>query len=109
MLLEKLKLVNFRQFYNETEIEFSTDPQKNITLIHGENGVGKTTILNSILWCLYEKLTHDFEQQKELICIQAIKDGVKSCRVELSFQYEEKHYLAQRSLHNSNQSLLKIP
>ncbi|MCF7987313.1 MAG: AAA family ATPase [Methylovulum sp.] len=108
MLLEKLKLVNFRQFYNETEIEFSTDPQKNITLIHGENGVGKTTILNSILWCLYEKLTHDFEQQKELICIQAIKDGVKSCRVELSFQYEEKHYLAQRSLHNSNQSLLKL-
>ena len=47
MLLQKLKLVNFRQFYGDTtEIEFSTDAIKNITLIHGENGLGKTTLLN---------------------------------------------------------------
>ena len=66
MLLQKLKLVNFRQFYSDaTVIEFSTDIDKNITLIHGENGIGKTTILNAILWCLYEKLTHDFENPDE--------------------------------------------
>jgi|SaaInlStandDraft_5_1057022.scaffolds.fasta_scaffold08929_2 DNA sulfur modification protein DndD len=109
MLLQKLKLVNFRQFYSDaTVIEFSTDIDKNITLIHGENGIGKTTILNAILWCLYEKLTHDFENPDELICLQSLKEGNKSCRVELNFEYEGKEYLAQRSLQNSNKSLFKL-
>jgi len=109
MLLQKLKLVNFRQFYGDTtEIEFSTDNIKNITLIHGENGLGKTTLLNAILWCLYEKLTPDFEQQDELISLQAIKEGKRDCRVELSFEYESKFYLAQRNLHNSGQSVFKL-
>ena len=109
MLLQKLKLVDFRQFYSDTTIiEFSTDTDKNITLIHGENGVGKTTLLNSILWCLYEKLTHDFERPEELICLQAVKEGKKSCRIELNFEYEEKHYLAQRSLQNTRQTHFKL-
>jgi len=109
MLLQKLKLINFRQFYSDTTvIEFSTDIDKNITLIHGENGVGKTTILNAILWCLYEKLTHDFERPKELICLQSLKEDKNSCRVELNFEYEEKQYLAQRSLQNSSQSSFKL-
>lgn len=109
MLLQKLKLVNFRQFYGDTtEIEFSTDTYKNITLIHGENGLGKTTLLNAILWCLYEKLTPDFEQPKELICLQAIKEGKRDCRVELSFEYEGKYYNAQRHMHNSGQTVFKL-
>jgi DNA sulfur modification protein DndD len=109
MLLLKLKLFNFRQFYADTtEIEFSTDATKNITLIHGENGIGKTTILNAILWCLYEKLTDDFEQKQELISLQSVKEGGKSCRVELHFQYENKHYLAQRNLQNTLQPSFKL-
>lgn len=109
MLLHSLKLVNFRQFYgSETEIYFSTHPEKNITLIHGENGVGKTTLLNAILWCLYEKLTPDFEQPKELICLQAVKEGVTSCRVELSFEYEGRTYNAQRQYQNTGQIVFKV-
>jgi len=109
MLLQKLKLVNFRQFYSDvTVIEFSTDSDKNITLIHGENGVGKTTLLNAILWCLYEKLTHDFERPKELICLQSVKEGNTSCRVELNFEYEGKEYLAQRTLQNTQQANFKL-
>lgn len=64
--------------------------------------------MNAILWCLYEKLTPDFEQQQELICLQAIKEGVKTCRVELNFAYEGKDYLAQRSLQNSGQTSFKL-
>jgi DNA sulfur modification protein DndD len=109
MLLQKLKLVNFRQFYgNKTVIEFSTDSNKNITLIHGENGVGKTTILNAILWCLYEKITPDFEQPHELICLQAIKEGKADCTVELSFEYEGKNYNALRNFKNSGQVIFKL-
>ena len=43
MLIKKITLRNFRQYMN-TEISFSTDPEKNVTLIKGDNGTGKTTL-----------------------------------------------------------------
>ncbi|MFP3398730.1 AAA family ATPase, partial [Brevibacterium sp. SIMBA_078] len=60
MKLINLKFKNFRQFYGEQEISFSTDPNKNVTLIHAENGVGKTAFLNAIKWCLYKDTTNNF-------------------------------------------------
>ena len=96
MVLEKLILTNFRQFYDTNELEFSTDARRNVTLIHGENGVGKTTILNSILWCLFEYVTPDFEQPKDLINHEAIAEKVKYCRVEVYFVHEGTKYSAQR-------------
>ena len=44
MLLKKLTLCNFRPFKGEHTIEFSTDNEKNITLVMAENGEGKTTM-----------------------------------------------------------------
>ena len=67
MLIKRLKMENFRQFYGENQVVFATAKKKNITLIHGENGVGKTTILNAVLWCMFEKLTPDFEQPDKLV------------------------------------------
>jgi DNA sulfur modification protein DndD len=96
MYLIRLMMVNFRQFYGENEIFFSTDPKKNVTLIHGENGVGKTTILNAIHWALFEKLTPDFQGKDELICRAAFKEGKKSCRVELEFEHENQRYNVNR-------------
>lgn len=55
MLLES-KLINFRQFVNEY-IEFSTNPDKNVTIIFGENGTGKTTFAQAFFWCLYGENT----------------------------------------------------
>lgn len=43
MLLKSIKLANFRQFLNE-EITFASGENgKNVTIILGENGTGKTT------------------------------------------------------------------
>ena len=52
MLLQSIKLENFRQFVNEY-IDFSTDKDRNVTLIIGENGTGKTTFAQAFFWCLY--------------------------------------------------------
>lgn len=52
MLLKSIKLENFRQFVNE-QIDFSIDPNQNVTLIIGENGTGKTTFAQAFFWCLY--------------------------------------------------------
>ena len=41
MLLKKITLKNFRQFKGVQSVEFATDPQKNVTVIMGENGSGK--------------------------------------------------------------------
>ena len=52
MLLKSIRLENFRQFVKE-QIDFSTDPDQNVTLIIGENGTGKTTFAQAFFWCLY--------------------------------------------------------
>ncbi len=97
MELETLRLTNFRQFMGEQQIDFATGEEKNVTLIHGENGVGKTTILNAILWCLFEELTSDFERPDELLCNESGEDRTGLASVELWFNHEGESYLAQRS------------
>ena len=96
MLLHKIEFQNFRQFYGEQSIEFSVDEVKNLTLIHSENGVGKTTILNAILWCFYEKTSSEFENPEDLINHEADDQGVKDFNVSLTFEYEKKTYRATR-------------
>ena len=40
MFLKKITLTNFRQFYGTQELLIAGDLEKNVTLIHAENGVG---------------------------------------------------------------------
>ena len=105
MILKTLKLSNFRQFYGDGDIQFSTGTNRNVTLIHGENGVGKTTILNAILWCLFERLTPDFEQPKDLINSEAVIEGKKSCKVEVYFEHDKKDYVALRIYSKERQNM----
>ena len=53
MLIKSITLHNFRQFKGEQKLEFSNDPQKNVTVLLGDNTFGKTTILQAFNWCLY--------------------------------------------------------
>jgi len=59
MLLTSLKLKDFRQFKGTQTIEFATGSDKNVTIILGENGSGKTSLAQAFTWCLYGKT--DFE------------------------------------------------
>lgn len=58
MLIRKITLRNFRNFKN-CEIEFSCDPEKNFTIILGQNTYGKTTLVKSFIWCLYRQNLFD--------------------------------------------------
>ena len=53
MLLKEITLHNFRQYKGTQRIIFSTDLDKNLTLIIGRNTCGKTTLVRSFLWTLY--------------------------------------------------------
>ena len=52
----KLTINNFRQYKGLNEIEFSTDPEKNITVVYGPITTGKTTVLQAFNWVLYNKI-----------------------------------------------------
>ena len=53
MIINSLKIKNFRQFVGEHNITFSTDPNKKVTIIIAESGVGKTTLIQCFQWILY--------------------------------------------------------
>lgn len=61
MILKKVKIQNYRQ-YRDMEVEFASDTQKNFTIIKGNNGTGKTTLLNALTWCLYGSEIHSYGQ-----------------------------------------------
>ena len=55
MIIHKLEMYNFRQYIGLQEVDFSTDPEKNVTVLIGVNTSGKTTIIRAFEWCLYAK------------------------------------------------------
>jgi len=59
MLIKSLKMQNFRQFKEITAVDFSCDPEQNVTIILGDNTFGKTTLLQAFNWCFYETVTFD--------------------------------------------------
>jgi DNA sulfur modification protein DndD len=72
--LESITLSNFRQYYGKQTIHFSQSDEKNITVIHGENGSGKTALLNAFSWCLYGEL--NLPQSENIINEHAIQQTV---------------------------------
>ena len=59
MLIESITLNNYRLYEGENVIQFRFDESKNVHLICGENGFGKTTLLHSLLWCLFGRFVGD--------------------------------------------------
>jgi len=53
--IQSIELENFRQYRGKVLVELGCDQKKNINVIQGVNGAGKTNMLNAIEWCLYDK------------------------------------------------------
>jgi DNA sulfur modification protein DndD len=101
MKLTTIRLCNFRQFYGETpEIQIATDDERNTTIVHGNNGAGKTTILNAFTWVLYEKFTAAFAESQQLVNKRAIAEAdigtVVDSWVEVAWEHDGKRYRAKR-------------
>lgn len=65
MKIKRLSLKNFRQF-EDIDIKFSTTTGKNVNVILAENSTGKTTLMQSIKWCLYGDAETDLDNLNEL-------------------------------------------
>lgn len=108
MLIKKIVLTNFRQFYGEQSIHFSTNEDKNVTLIHAENGVGKTALLNAILWCFFKTFTPNFKDPRSLINNAAKAEGKQNYKVEIEFEEEGRNYSVQRAYGPVTQDTFRV-
>lgn len=107
MIINKIGLKNFRQFYKDQEVGLSTDTQKNVTLIHAENGFGKTTLLNAVLWTFFQQTTTKFEKPNEIVNYEALRERDSLSRVSVEFNHEGRRYLAERTYDEEKSSYNK--
>ena len=63
MIVKSITLYNYRLYEGNNTIVFNNQRDKNICLISGENGFGKTTFLHSMIWCLYGRLITEVEAE----------------------------------------------
>ncbi len=56
MRFTKIEIENYRSYRGKQTIEFdSKNTSRNINIILGRNGTGKTSLLNAVHWCLYDE------------------------------------------------------
>ena len=96
-------MTDFRQFYGENELEFGHD-DKNVTIIMGANGNGKTGIFRAVMFAMYGDQVID--QDELVLDINLVNldkldesDG-KPVRasVELYFEFNEDSYQVKREV-----------
>lgn len=61
MIIKTIELNNFRIYHGLNVIDLSKDSDKNIFIVSGRNGFGKTTFLMSLVWCLYGRQMEDVD------------------------------------------------
>ena len=63
MRIEKIILRNYRIYHGENELDLSVKGARNVCIVSGNNGFGKTSLLTSLVWCLYGKLMSDVDDR----------------------------------------------
>lgn len=117
MILERLVLENFRQFKGRQEMIFSDLRERNVTIIHAENGFGKTTLLKALLWALYGREglmgadgnPDDFERPDRIIheglAYRAKDPNDLAATVQLTFKHDNDRFILTRQLTLAQQNL----
>lgn len=106
MLIEFIRIENWRSFYGVNDFFVSKDPTKNVTLIRAENGVGKTSLLAAINWCFFGILPPESEFEGPTRLVNAFateKDGAYRTMVAIDFIHEGRTYRASRSYDQKTQ------
>lgn len=110
MFIDSIILNNFRAYKGRNETAFKKNG-KNVFLIAGNNGFGKTTYLSALVWCLYGKLMVDVDEKfrREINDAQGYKsfaraglNNICAATVDgLALSAEEKKQLAKKGYENN--------
>jgi len=98
LLLESIKIENFLPFKGNQEITFSTDLDKNVTLIQGDNGAGKTSFAQAFEWCLYGKTTYNDANVINAEVAEGISPGsFRKVSVQVKLMHDGTYYTITRT------------
>ncbi len=108
MRLERIVLENFRQYHGKQTLEFAKGREQNVTVIHGINGAGKTSLFLALNWCLYGRNVEGIkiiDNVGELVSKEAIRhakagDEVKAS-IQIAFLHNGDRYIVKRILTGS--------
>lgn len=70
--IKQIVFKNYRQ-YKDVTINFDDESDNKLHVLRAKNGTGKTTFLNGILWCLYEK---ELYMNNEQTALKVINEGI---------------------------------
>jgi len=90
---------NFRQFKGTTKIDFSCDPERNVTIILGDNTFGKTTLLQAFNWCFYGKAMFDHNPDFLLnleVAEEMMPGDIATVEVEITVLHDNVEYVISR-------------
>ncbi|MCD6417934.1 SMC family ATPase [bacterium] len=95
----KIKLENFRSFSSAVEIPLDFSP---LFCIVGDNGAGKSSIVEAILWALFG-ISRSGKKSKDVI-----RTGKKYAEVEFDFEMWGEKYRIIRRQNRSSGGILKV-
>lgn len=118
MKINRVKLYNFSSYEGVNEFDFEiTDKKKNIILIGGKNGAGKTSLFTAIKVALYGPLAygyvgvnqHYISKIKDLINYKAFQQDKVEAEVQIALQLKAerdvKNYVITRKWNYTNKKL----
>lgn len=120
MIINTIKLKNFRSYEDETTFSFTPNNDKNIILIGGENGAGKSTLFEAIKLCIYGPITYGYlgenynylNKIRNNINNNAFKNEDVDAYIELNISLTEgtevKKYTLRRSWSYTNKKLNEL-
>lgn len=102
--LLEIRLLNFRQFYGKQTITFSNS-EKNITIIFGENGKGKTGIFRALMFGLFgdKLLDQDDDRGPEIhfVNFKALnekRNEIVNAKIAVRFKHNDEWYEIEREV-----------
>lgn len=105
MKFKSIRMKNFMRYKGENTIVFSCDTKKNVTVVLGDNTVGKTTIAQAFRWGLYGAISVDKRKSNDDYMllnndVLAMMDANSraSVSVEIVCEDEERKYTIEREI-----------
>lgn len=116
MKIKELRLQNIGPYVGQHRIDFSTSNEKNIILIGGQNGAGKTSILKAIKIGLYGCFAYGYKTEnmsymKEVEGILSYYSDVNEYSIRITVEFVEKleknEYIILRKWKKQNNTIIE--
>ncbi len=94
MYIKKITINNFKIYFGENTISFPLLNSKNVCVISGDNGYGKTTLLTALVWCLYGNQIQEVDQffKDRVNATGGYKKYLHTCMNRHAFENNQSEY-----------------